>query len=234
METYLFSDQGPLEQNEDCVLVVEDKKRSALALMAADGLGGHGDGATASRLAARIIGEGFLQDPTLEEEALAGLFRQAHQAILREQRPGHRMKSTAAAVFLLEGRGVAVHIGDSRIYRFAGGKLRWQSLDHSVPQLAVWAGEIGPEGIRSHPDRNRLYRALGGDSCEPQVSPLGPIETGEALLVCTDGFWEPVTEERMEEVLRVAASPRTWLETLRREALEQGGWRDNASAAASI
>jgi len=230
---YLHTAKGPLAENEDCLLALRDPEGDAAVLVAADGLGGCGNGSRASWLAAHTIGEGFLRAPSLEEGRLLELFRQAHRAIRQEQSPGRGMKSTAAALFLLGGMAVAGHIGDTRLYRFSGGKLRWRSLDHSVPQLAVYAGEIGPDGIRGHPDRNRLLRALGGDSCQPQLE--GPVAAapGDAWLLCTDGFWEPVTEDLMERELAPAPGPREWIEGMLRAAEAQGqGWKDNYSAGA--
>ena len=54
-----------------------------------------------------------------------------------------------------------------------------------------------------------------------------------AFLICTDGFWEYVTEEQMEETLREAATPREWLERMRwyiRNLAKEGN--DNNSAVA--
>jgi len=235
VEIYLHTDKGPLAENEDYVLSLRAPEKEAAVLVAADGLGGCGHGARASWLAAHAIGEGFLRAPSLEKEDLLELFRQAHRAICEEQGPGPGMKSTAAALFLLKGMAVAGHIGDTRLYRFSGGRLRWQSLDHSVPQLAVYAGEIGPEGIREHPDRNRLLRALGGDSCQPQLTGPVAVSPGDVWLLCTDGFWEPVTEELMERTLAQVPGPREWVQGMLREAEAWGkGWKDNYSAVAAF
>ena len=82
--------------------------------------------------------------------------------------------------------------------------------------MAVLLGEITPDQIRFHEDRGRILRALG------QEGDLRP-ETGEqtlppgrhAFLLCSDGFWEYVLEQEMEEDLRAAADPQGWLDAMR-------------------
>lgn len=53
------------------------------------------------------------------------------------------------------------HVGDSRLYAFAKNKVKLRTLDHSVPQMLVFAREIKEKQIRNHPDRNRLLRVMG-------------------------------------------------------------------------
>ena len=47
------------------------------------------------------------------------------------------------------------------MYIFRQNRIVYQTLDHSVPQMLVASGEIRPEEIRGHSDRNRLLRVLG-------------------------------------------------------------------------
>ncbi|WP_018291510.1 PP2C family serine/threonine-protein phosphatase [Verrucomicrobium sp. 3C] len=97
----------------------------------------------------------------------------------------------------------------------AHGKVFFQSKDHSLPQALCDAGIIGPEEIRSHPNRNVLLGCLGSpDGPMPSVSPEWGIEPGDALLLCTDGFWVPLREAEMEGTLAHAAIAADWLARL--------------------
>ena len=93
------------------------------------------------------------------------------------------------------------HVGDSRLYYFKNGRIVKRTLDHSVPQMLVAAGEIDEKEIRHHPDRNRLVRVMGMEWDEPkyQVSEPMPEEPGQAFLLCSDGFWENIEEEQIIE-----------------------------------
>ena len=104
-----------------------------------------------------------------------------------------------------------MHIGDSRLYHFRRGKLKTQTKDHSISQLAVMMGEITVDKIRFHEDRDRVLRALGSDSAKPEISKEMDAAPGNAFLLCTDGFWEFVYEKEIKKLLWKAKKPEVWL-----------------------
>lgn len=120
---------------------------------------------------------------------------------------------TTIVALLLHGKQAQwIHVGDSRLYHFRNLKLETSTMDHSVPQMAVMMGMINWEDIRSHPDRNRLLRALGSSEAMPDISaPISLAEGMHSFLLCTDGFWEYVTENEMEKTLAASANPKEWL-----------------------
>ena len=203
----IFSDRGSRPVNED--FADSAVKRDAQCFVLCDGLGGHGMGDRASRFVARFV---------LHEFTRAG-----------------KMKTTAV-VLVLEGEsGFCLHIGDSRLYRFRGGAVDVQTRDHSVPQMLVLTGEIKTEEIRSHPDRNKLLRALGDDreTVKFELTRFD-VRAGDAFLLCSDGFWEPVTESEMLALLQSEPTARAWLEKMSRLAAENSGGKamDNYTAVA--
>jgi PPM family protein phosphatase len=118
---------------------------------------------------------------------------------------------------------------------FHEGRLQKQTSDHSVPQLLANAGEIDASDIRFHEDRNRLLRSIGSeDTFKPHLeqSPI-TLYSGDAFLLCTDGFWEYVFEAEMVEYLQQASSAATWLNTMELRLLARAPERnDNYSAIA--
>ena len=40
------------------------------------------------------------------------------------------------------------------------------------------------------------------------------VERGDAFLICSDGFWEYVNEDDMEDALALSASPKEWVEKM--------------------
>ena len=94
----------------------------------------------------------------------------------------------------------------------------FQTKDHSVPQVLVSAGDIRPEDIRGHEDRNRLLRSLGNqDDFRPVIfeNPF-QVRSGDAFLLCTDGFWEYILENEMEELLSNSDSTAQWLQLMKK------------------
>ena len=203
---------GKRETNEDAVSFQEGDG-SFLAIVA-DGLGGHSRGEVASGEAVSSISR-LLKDKEPEEDALVKAIRQASENIYALRKDNIPLHTTVTVLWLGEKKSYVANVGDSRIYQFRDGKIIFQSLDHSVAQMAVLIGEIDPSEIRMSKDRNRLIRALG-DGNETKVD-IHPIEicAGDQLLLCSDGFWEAVTEEDMLCRLSESDSVHSWLQQMR-------------------
>ena len=220
VSSYSYSDQGGRDYNEDSRLVV--KHGNKLCAIVADGLGGHGGGALASHTAIDAVKDDFeAGDPkkAVQIEDINRWFDTANERVLEMQTKDCEMKTTMALVCLefTNGKFFAAHLGDTRIYHFADGRLSYMSFDHSVSRMAVLVGEIGMEDIRFHSDRNKLLKAIGKcDEAMPEMKELSiNLNVRNAILICTDGFWEYVTEEQMEETLCNAATPKEWIEAMR-------------------
>lgn len=215
-----YSDQGGRDYNEDSCLVV--KNNSNLCTIVADGLGGHGGGKLASLTAVETIKDCFeAKNPSeaVQADDISSWFDTANERVLEMQTKECEMKTTMALVCLefVSGNLLAAHLGDTRIYHFAGGRLSYMSFDHSVSRMAVLAGEITMEEVRFHTDRNKLLKAIGkSENAAPEIKELHLDRNADnAILICTDGFWEYVTEEQMEETLCNSASPEEWLRAMR-------------------
>jgi serine/threonine protein phosphatase PrpC len=209
-----FTGIGGRPKNEDACFFGE--KRGVFAAAVADGLGGHGGGEIASEAALAVLAARFDKVVPFSEEALLQLFSDMNSAILSRQQDRLKMKSTAA-LFLSDGESAAfAHVGDSRIYHFRGAEILYQSRDHSASQLAVAVGEISPAQLRFHEDRNIVLRSLGNEGpVKPEIHPARPAPApGDTLLLCTDGFWEYVTEIEMQETLARSRAPREWLDAM--------------------
>ena len=222
--------------NEDCVGMSEHG--SAKCFILADGLGGHGGGEIASALAVKTMQEAFGSfEPEESEEWLQAAFQCAQTGIMDLQAETgrlHELKTTLTAVTVEQDRFQWGYIGDSRIYLFRRGKLYHRTLDHSVPQMLVAAGEIKEKEIRNHPDRNRLLRVIGTEWESPryELSRLYSATAADSLLLCSDGFWELIEEKQMEKLLKSASDVREWVLTMEKEVLRNGKGRemDNYSA----
>ena len=209
-----YSNQGGRAYNEDTVLI-RQADSSQLCAILADGLGGHGGGDQASQKAAQVISEGW--HPGATPDQLIRLCQDANAQILAMQTPLCRMKTTVVVLSVSTERIAYAYAGDSRLYHFTEGKLRWQSRDHSASQIAVFLGQIRPEEVRFHEDRSRIFRALGQENSPgAEGGLLGQYPGRNAFLLCSDGFWEYVLEEEMEQTLRETATPEEWLNDMRR------------------
>jgi serine/threonine protein phosphatase PrpC len=234
--TAVLSAAGSRKENQDALdyLLLEDLGCWVLA----DGLGGHSGGAKAAEAVVKTIVESFRQAPGCSPDRVRDYFAQAQAAVRALQRTEPRWSEMASTAVVLASDFASVcwgHVGDSRLYWFRGGHLEYQTLDHSVPQALCSAGDIGAAQIRFHEDRNRLLRSLGrNDTVQAAVhQPPVSLDSGDAFLLCTDGFWEYVTEDEMQFDLKSSSTPQIWLRQMEsRIEKAASGEHDNYSALA--
>jgi serine/threonine protein phosphatase PrpC len=210
-----ISKRGGRADNEDFHNFTEEGNFACWVV--ADGLGGHQGGKAASSIAVETILDSFSRNPSLSPNALTGYLTAAQEEVLRWQKTDHTltdMQTTAVVLAVDLQSALWGHVGDSRLYCFEHGRIVSQTEDHSVPQAMVKAGELSPHQIRHHKDRSRLLRALGSNSRDPQPTILmrkHALCDSSIFLLCTDGFWEHVTESEMEIDLAKSATPQEWL-----------------------
>lgn len=193
------SDVGSRDINEDSISAVE--RADGFCVILADGLGGHGQGDVASQTVVRFVQE-YYQEHGFDSDFFENVFTGANNALLAKQKisgiPGG-MKTTLVVAAAEKGVLSWCHSGDSRFYLFRKGKLLRQSVDHSVPEVLYLSGDIRKKDIRNHPDRSKLLKCLGTVWITPQYEIGGsiPLQGGETVLLCSDGFWENILEREM-------------------------------------
>lgn len=231
---YGYSDIGGRTVNEDAYGSYVYGKN--IVIVIADGLGGQGDGQAASALAVESLSKCGCEGNFPNEEELALAFREANRAVIKKQSNKFHMKTTAVYLCIHGERAIWGHIGDSRLYHFFNGKLCDYTLDHSLSQVAVALGEIERKDIPCHAQRSRLLRALGCEGEEAKVHEPVTLESGKhAFLLCTDGFWEHLSDEEISEVLKESESAKMWILNLQERMKGRcNSNRDNHTAEAVI
>ena len=226
MITYtVFTDRGGREVNEDSARVFEKDGKKCLVLC--DGLGGHGKGEVASALVVEAVGQIFNSAQKIDEDFLRSAFQLSQEALIDEQiRQDAKtdMKTTAVAMYIDGNKVQWGHVGDSRLYAFAKNKVKLRTLDHSVPQMLVFAREIKEKQIRNHPDRNRLLRVMGIEWEKPmyELAEQTQLEKYQAFLLCSDGFWELIDEKQMCKLLKNSSTVEEWMQAMA-EVIKQNG-----------
>jgi protein phosphatase len=136
---------------------------------------------------------------------------------------------TTVVAALIDGTMAAIgHVGDSRIYHFSGGTLAPVTRDDSWAAALIAQG-LSTEELARHPMRHVLTNVVGArDQVEVHVREIA-VKPGDRLLLCSDGLHEPLSTERLAEVLASATDARSAATRLVREALDRGT-RDNVTA----
>ncbi|SHN19894.1 PP2C family protein-serine/threonine phosphatase [Rhizobacter sp. OV335] len=202
---YQVSRKGGREKNEDRMGYCYTRDSGLFAL--ADGMGGHPEGEVASQLALQTLAAMYQRDakPTLKEP-----MRFLHEAIIA----GHHQllryatqkalidtpRTTVVACVLQGNNAYWAHCGDSRLYLVRGDKLVARTRDHSYSELQETLSHVVPMGERFN--RNVLFTCLGSPG-KPVVDTVGPLvlQSGDRLLLCSDGLWGTVTDATITEQL---------------------------------
>jgi len=231
--------------NEDNIFVTHGLMPSTLAspkpyalLIVADGMGGQEHGQEASQLAIQCLVEyvsDSLNSRLVQTEDILPLLQagvlHANRAVYeRNQEQRTVMGTTMTVALVVDSTAYVAHVGDSRCYLYhqpAG--LSQISQDHSVVAALVTAGIIQPDDIYTHPRRNLIYRCLGEKARVEVDTYTVPLVAGDLLLLCSDGLWEMVRNQRIEAILTTLSStPSDTVQALVQAALDGGG-EDNVS-----
>lgn len=207
-----------------------------LMVAVADGMGGHGGGDVASRLAIEAVIDAF--GPEKPEQWTIEAFVERIKAAVREAE--RRLDSSAGSqpnmgttltVSVVTGREVFIgHAGDSRAYRFHEGELEQLTTDHTLAEQLRDEME-GVSADPGSPMHNILYNALQANSPRPaHIDVLhAEFEPGDGLVLCSDGLVKELQLEEMERIISAAASPQACVEQLVEAARDAGG-TDNITA----
>lgn len=168
----------------------------AQLLVLADGLGGHADGARASRLVVETFDEavrsGQLDEPGGRRQALHSIIQEVNKRIHDATDPtdGHRsMASTAVAAILANGTVRWISVGDSHLYVCRNGRLSKLNADHSQAGIMIRHG-YSPNDEAVINARSILVSALTGRDIEEIDNPAHDValEIGDVVLLASDGL----------------------------------------------
>ena len=222
--------------NEDHVrhCVPEDvrlRSRKGVLCLVADGMGGRKAGEVASREAVELVGRHYYEDPSRDPAgSLARAFSAANATIgqLADLDRGRTGMGTTLVVAAIRGSQVVVaSVGDSRAYHVGKRCISQITTDHTWVDEQVKAGLLTPEQARTHPQRNLVTRALG---TRPEVEVdlyEGSIESGDCLVLCTDGLSNQVEDGEIEVAVRTRPAEEAALALV--DLVGERGGRDDAT-----
>lgn len=196
----------------------------------ADGMGGHDAGEIASAIAVEsfrgLAGRATVAPADIEECLASAQLQIERLSVGSDRSAGTTVSGIAITEVEHLGYWLVFNLGDSRSYRMVRGTLEQLSVDHSVVQELVDAGELEASSMQSHPQRNVITRALGAGSVAAPDFWLLPAETGDRLLICSDGLTTELDDAQIAVILRDESDPQLAATRLLHESLLHGG-RDN-------
>ena len=240
-----LTEKGVMPHNEDAMLVgrmvidkgkTEQKLNGPFIAAVSDGVSGEAAGEVASRMCLERVRD--IEDYQ-KAKLKAGLL-EIHKQLAeygKKHKDSNNMQTTLCGIAVSENDEiVAFNVGDSRLYRYRGGRLRQISRDQSLVQLLYEEGSITQEERRTHVHRNIIFPAFGNVKTDPRIdieTIPGGMEYGDVLLLCSDGLSDYVSSIDIQEILEMPKSLPKRLSLLVKRALERGG-QDNITVIAMI
>ena len=170
----------------------------------ADGMGGHRAGDKASSYSVtrfvEIARKTERELPFLSmEKILKQVNKEVFQLSQREEEYSG-MGTTFVVATVVDKVVYVMNVGDSRLYYY-DGKLKQVTMDHSLVEELVRAGELNRLESRNHPQKNIITKAVGvSETIQPDFFMLD-IEEGEKILLCSDGLTNMVPDEAIAATL---------------------------------
>jgi serine/threonine protein phosphatase PrpC len=208
-----LSEMGPVRKNNEDFLgfappVEGDKDHKGYCVIIADGVGGHGYGEVASRMATETACKVF--DAASPDDAAAitvrRMFDQANLAVYdagMDQKGSEGKMATTFTVALFRSNQLTIgHVGDTRAYALHEGRLTRLTNDHSYAGVQVKLGLITVDEVNASPLRSVLTRTVGQDPAVHVDFSSTTVAPGDLVVMCTDGVHAFVAEREIGEMVR--------------------------------
>lgn len=210
---------GPVRtENQDAFAAIA-LPGGGVGVLVADGMGGMPGGGEAAQAASAAAIEvlGAPGGPDMLGAVLA-----ANRALSRlREAIGGNPGTTLTLAAVRGGRADIGHAGDSRAYLVRNGVATVLTSDHSWVGERVRSGELPAGSERRHPRRNIITTAVMGDPIEPELASTG-LQRGDVLVLCSDGFWEPLEDDHIAALLDASGPLTAVVERAAAAALDAG------------
>jgi protein phosphatase len=128
------------------------------------------------------------------------------------------------AVLSPNGPVEVAHVGDSRAYLANGSNIVQVTEDHTHGMDRVVAGELSLEEAQQDPDWHVMSNWLGFESYRVATYRV-PVESGDRLLLCSDGLSNMLTNDQIAEILNTGTVERSAAALI--DAANEAGGLDN-------
>jgi len=210
-----ITDRGRVRtENEDALFI--DQAHQVYAV--ADGLGGLPGGARCSTRIVELLSQAFTTDEAdINHVDLAELIIGINRIITAEGISAHPFTgsgSTLSIGQIIQDQFLIGHVGDSAIYLLRHGNLEKVTVDHTMEQEYIdRLGEEARDAMpRDYP--HTLTRCVGqGDEMRVDQTRF-TLESGDRILLCTDGLNKVLNDLEIRAVLESGYGPKVIAETL--------------------
>jgi serine/threonine protein phosphatase PrpC len=234
---YIQSNAGGRHDNQDYYASKETGQ--GLLVVVCDGMGGTAGGRVAAEMACSIMTDNFSRLTTEPVNGIVQSVRAANQAIFSKGKSDQslqNMGTTVAALLIQKEEATFFHAGDSRIYLVRNGNIEKRTADHSKVGEMVRRGILSNEQARLSAESNIISKAVGIEpDIDVEVTTGIKYQKGDRFVVCTDGIWGTLPEEKLvsawSEMQPAATITNALIEQINTAQYAAGGGHDNMTMA---
>lgn len=238
MKCYYKTDIGLVRSENQDRVWAETLGEDAVAVIVCDGMGGENAGSVASQMTVDFMADrlrkGFRENLSrnyirnlLITSVTAANSLVYDKATKEPDKAG--MGTTCVGGIIYGSRAYLINVGDSRAYYLYGDAMQQLTKDHTYVRKLIDRGEITEEESKTHPDRNKITRAVGAErSITPDYFEID-LEEESMLLFCSDGLHSYGEDTEIAEITVTNPIGKV-CDLLIDYALGNGG-RDNVSVA---
>ncbi len=192
-----FTSEANALKNTDYFGFVELDRYACYVI--ADGIDDQVDGISA-KLAVSAAIAAFSETPAISRKGMLTCLKAANRALLKAK---SKMKLKASILIIITDYAKLRygHAGNIRLRLYRDGFLKYQSVDQSLSMDLAASGQIPPDKVASHEERNNLYTCLGKEKeFNPIISGKIKLTNSDAIALYTRGIWEHIDEGEIKEV----------------------------------
>jgi protein phosphatase len=222
-----YTDVGMVrDSNEDSFSVYTKKYLSQTnslnygIFVVADGMGGAKAGEYASAIASKEVSNYisyYLEETSqnnLNDDEIRNILehavKRANTFIYKESKENKEysgMGTTLTAALIYDNQLYIAHVGDSRAYLINQSSIEKITRDHSLVGRLLELGQITQEEALTHPQRNLIYRSLGGfPAVEVEIYQL-VLKANDYILICSDGLYEHINDNEIKTIVLSSDDP---------------------------
>ena len=239
MQVFAKTDTGLVRQENQDRVIYKMLDENTVFVIVCDGMGGENAGSEASEIASKAIYNRIHQNYRSDANynSLKNIMISAvnaaniivHDISLSDDKK-IGMGTTCVCGIIRKDIALILNVGDSRAYRYHNRGLEQITKDHTYVQFLYEQGELDEEGMKVHPERNKITKAVGiEETISPDYYEID-LNENDLLLFCSDGLSGYCTASHIIEALSSISDLETASNNLINYALQQGG-RDNITVA---
>ncbi len=235
MKSFGLTDKGKVRKaNQDCFIIEKCDAKDSVVIALCDGMGGAKAGELASQLSNKAFVDYIYAKLTSRtgksldyRSILTEACKEANGVSYEYSQFDDAYKgmgtTIVGGVVRGNGSGYIVNVGDSRAYHISrrGESIYQITRDHSLVEELVMHGAITKEQARNHPKRNVITRALGSEEDVECDYYEFTLQSGDILLLCSDGLSNTVSDLEMQDYAREYPDPELLCGALMSKALNR-------------